>query len=435
MPHAGSMQMRLESHSQFTGSRCAHACCTRTDAAPLGCIHCVRVFVPFLCSALLQTEANVGRASAGASAMDIDEGKKAPAAAAPAVAGELPEQVLSLLTSTATALSKTRKATIKEAATSVASAADLQSFKIQDRSHPLHATTNPGILCVDISKANQDLILTGGNDGKAIVFQRSTGKIAAHINGHKSAVVAAKWHPTKEDVLFTASADYTANVWRNDGAGKYNVLHNLTGAKDALVGLSVHASGELVATGSKDSTWALYDVTRGGPELKRMATGAPMSTVAFHPDGVILAAGSATDGAIRVYDLKACKLAAELKGAHSGGITAFAFSENGFHCASAEASGVVKLWDLRKLANFHTINSVSIDGDKAGALVSSLVFDDSASYLAAATGSRVVVYGTKSWEEVTNLADHKDRVTGVAFGSQARTIVSVAMDRNLKVWA
>lgn len=371
--------------------------------------------------------------------MDIDDGKKgaAPAsaaAAAAAAAGELPESVVSILTNTSSALSKTRKATVKEAVAAAASASDLQQFKIVDKSHPLHATTNPGILCVDASKLNADLVLTGGNDGKALVFSRSSGKIASHISGHKSAVTSAKFSPSAADVLFTASMDHSAFVWRADGAGKYSAVHQLLGAKDSLVGLSVHASGQLVATGSKDGSWALHDVTLG-TEIKRMSCNAPLSTVNFHPDGVILAAGGAVDGVVRVFDLKSCKLAASLKDAHMGGITAFAFAENGIHCASSEASGVVKLWDLRKLANFQTIAPAPMDGDKAGAIVSSLAFDDSASYLAAATGSRVVIYGTKTWEEITNLHDHKDRVTGVAWGSQARSIVSVSLDRNLKVWA
>ena len=368
--------------------------------------------------------------------MDIDDGgkKAASAAAAAPSSGELPESVLTILTTTSTSLSKTRKATIKDAASVVASPPEIQALKIVDKSHSLHATTNPGILCVDVQKSNQDLILTGGNDGKALLFSRSSGKIAAHIAGHKSAIVAAKFSPTEPDVIFTASLDQSAMMWRADGAGKFNVVHSFSGARDALSSLSVHASGALVATGSKDGSWALYDATKG-TELKRVAVGSPLSTTNFHPDGVILSAGGATDGIVRVYDLKSCKLAASLKDQHTSGLTAFAFSENGFHCASGDVGGVVKLWDLRKLTAFQTLQPQAAEGDKAGPIVSALAFDDSSSYLAVASGSRVVIHGTKGWEQVMQLAEHKDRVTGVAWGSQARTIVSVGMDRQLKVWA
>ena len=115
-------------------------------------------------------------------------------------------------------------------------------------------------------------------------------------------------------------------------------------------------------------------------------------------------------------------------------IRAFAFSPNGFTCASADAAGVVKVWDLRKLAKCHTIDAQLTD---AGAVkpVSSLAFDESGGYLAVGSGARVAVYGTKAWEEVLSLTDHKDRVTAVGFAPNARALYSASADRNLKVFA
>lgn len=394
--------------------------------------------------ALVQTEANVAAAKAQqqtATPMEVEEGKKATSASAPststsaspaAVPGQLPDSVVATLTHTAGALSKTRKATVKEAAAAAATPADIQKFTVQDKSHPLHATTNPGILAVAINHTNQDLILTGGNDGQAILFNKSTGKIASHIKGHKSAVTAVNFHPTS-DLLFTASMDHTANIWRNDGSNKYVVAHHLTGARDVVSGLSVHASGDYLTTSSKDGSWSLYDVSTGA-DLKRVSGSVSLQTANFHPDGLIFAAGGA-DGQVRLYDVKSCTLATALAGQHAGPIAAFAFAENGFQCASAEQSGVIKLWDLRKLTSYHTIVSTAQDGDNVGSVVSSIAFDESASYLAAAVGSRVVVHHAKTFDEVTNLYEHKDRVTGLAWASQARGIVTVSLDRNLRVWA
>jgi len=389
--------------------------------------------------ALQQTEQNIGaamrHAGGGGTAMDIDEGKKAPAPAPAAAApGHLPAKIDQLLVDTSKSLSSTRKTRVKEAQSSVASIDDVRGFKVEGRSHPLHATTNPGILTLDIHKTNQDLLLTGGNDGQALVFNKATGKIASHLKGHKSAVTGVKFHPTSQDILFTCSLDFTANIWSNDGTGKYNVRHHLTGAQDALTGLSVHPSGDLLVTGGKDKSWAVYDV-REGVELNSMNAGSALSTIDFHPDGVILAGGGASDGVVRIFDLKAWKHAATLKDAHVGGITAFAFSENGYHCASGDSSGVIKLWDLRKLANFNTLQCRANEGDKAGSIISSIRFDDTASYLAASVGSHLSIYACKQWEEIHTLNDHKDRITDIAWGSQARTIATVSMDRNLKIYA
>lgn len=40
---------------------------------------------------------------------------------------------------------------------------------------------------------------------------------------------------------------------------------------------------------------------------------------------------------------------------HSGPITSIAFSENGYYLATAADDSSVKLWDLRKLKNFKTL--------------------------------------------------------------------------------
>ena len=50
------------------------------------------------------------------------------------------------------------------------------------------------------------------------------------------------------------------------------------------------------------------------------------------------------------------QVAASLEG-HKGPIHSISFSENGFYLATA-ADDCVKLWDLRKLKNFKTLDAV-----------------------------------------------------------------------------
>ena len=63
---------------------------------------------------------------------------------------------------------------------------------------------------------------------------------------------------------------------------------------------------------------------------------------------------------------------------HSGPITAISFSENGYYLATSTDDSSVKLWDLRKLKNFKTIQ---LDD---GYEVKDLCFDQSGTYLAVA---------------------------------------------------
>ena len=79
---------------------------------------------------------------------------------------------------------------------------------------------------------------------------------------------------------------------------------------------------------------------------------------------------------------------------NSGPISALSFSENGYYLATAGADdGCVKLWDLRKLKNFKTIQ---LD---EGYEVRDLSFDHTGTYLAVA-GTDVRVYLCKQWTDL-----------------------------------
>lgn len=85
------------------------------------------------------------------------------------------------------------------------------------------------------------------------------------------------------------------------------------------------------------------------PQVSSADFTAGYTSVQFHPDGLILATGTASK-VVRIWELRQVKNVAVFEG-HLGPVTALSFSENGYHLATAAAEGV-KLWDLRKLKNF-----------------------------------------------------------------------------------
>ncbi len=194
-----------------------------------------------------------------------------------------------------------------------------------------------------------------------------------------------------------------------------------------MADLSLHATGDYLASVSLDSTWALSDC-RTGQLLVTVANSSVQkgyTRAQFHPDGLILGTGTA-DSVVRMWDLKSLSNAASFE-EHSGKITALSFSENGYYLATAADDACVKLWDLRKLKNFKTIQ---LD---EGYEVRDLCFDQSGSYLAVA-GTDVRVYLCKQWTELKVFNDHTAMATGVRFGQNASYIASTSMDRTLKLY-
>ena len=112
---------------------------------------------------------------------------------------------------------------------------------------------------------------------------------------------------------------------------------------------------------------------------------------------------------------------------HSGPISAIAFSENGYYLATAADDSSIKLWDLRKLKNFKTLQL----HEKYE--IRDLAFDQSGAYLGVA-GSDVRVYLCKQWSELTMFNDHTAIATGIRFGHNSKFVASTAMDRTLKLY-
>ena len=58
----------------------------------------------------------------------------------------------------------------------------------------MHSASNPGILALDISPKNPSIILTGGNDRQAVVFNKDSEQVVATLKGHQKKVTHVIHH-------------------------------------------------------------------------------------------------------------------------------------------------------------------------------------------------------------------------------------------------
>lgn len=292
-------------------------------------------------------------------------------------------------------------------------------------SHPgLHSAGMPGILALDISSSDHSKILTGGNDKNATVFNKDTEQVVAILKGHTKKVTNVIYHP-EEDVVVTASPDHTIRVW-NVPTSQTTLL--LRCHEGPVTGLSLHPTGDYVLSTSLDKHWAFTDIRTGRLLTKVIDTAdSGLTTAQFHPDGLIFGIGT-ENSQVKIWDLKEQSNVANFPG-HTGPISAISFSENGYYLATAAADdGCVKLWDLRKLKNFKTIQL----GD--GYEIQDLCFDQSGTYLTIA-GTDIRIFLCKQWQELKTFNDHTAMATGVRFGKNAQYLASTSMDRTLKLYA
>lgn len=345
--------------------------------------------------------------------------------------GKLPQPIIQKMQEvSATLTNKRKKRVISD---SLSAPEEIAKLQIAASITP-HSTTQPGILSVNVHPVNDKMVLTGGVDHVAVLYDRAAGQITSKLTGHTKALRRVLQHPSAP-LAFTASDDATVRVWKQT-EGTWKTEHVLRDHRGAVRGLTLNASLEFIVTAGLDSHWNFYDIETGTclSKVKADEIETPIkegfTCAQFHPDGMILGTGTA-ENTVSIWDMRTLNNVATFE-SHAGLITSLSFSENGFYLATSSTDGTVKLWDLRKLVNFRTLTFEDSNPAKPTA-VNSTVFDFSGQYLAIAADN-IKIYSTKTWNEIKVISDHSAAVTDVAWGADAKWLASSSLDRHLNIY-
>jgi hypothetical protein len=190
----------------------------------------------------------------------------------------------------------------------------------------------------------------------------------------------------------------------------------LTGHTDVVTSVAFSPDGRLLASGSADKTIKLWEVASGS--LVRTLSGHTnyVKSVAFSPDGRLLASGSA-DKTIKLWEVASGSLVRTLSG-HTDYVTSVAFSPDGWLLASGSHDHTIKLWEvasgsLVRTLSGHTSYVTSVAFSPDGRLLASGSFDDTIKLWEVASGSLV-----------RTLTGHTDDVKSVAFSPDGRLLAS-----------
>ena len=142
--------------------------------------------------------------------------------------------------------------------------------------------------------------------------------------------------------------------------------------------------------------------------------------------GLIFATGE-TDGSLRIWDITSQENITTFE-AGTSDISSISFSENGYYLATCGVKCPdVKIWDLRKPDLLKTISLSKEDLHR-------VQFDYSGSYLGV-VGFKTHIYDTKTWTQFANFSDHKEIITDIKFGKNAKSFITTSMDRTMKIYS
>ncbi len=103
--------------------------------------------------------------------------------------------------------------------------------------------------------------------------------------------------------------------------------------------------GTTLASGSVDATVKLWDVATRTNIATLEGHTRGVNSVAFSPDGTLLASSGSTDDTVKLWDVATRTNIATLEG-HTGSVNSVAFSPDGRLLASASWDGTILLWDM-----------------------------------------------------------------------------------------
>jgi WD40 repeat protein/energy-coupling factor transporter ATP-binding protein EcfA2 len=295
--------------------------------------------------------------------------------------------------------------------------------------------TLPAVL--SLTFGDNDTLITGHTDATLRLWKISDRKEIAKLKGHSDVVSSVAFSPDGKTVV-TGSADDTAKLWdispQSQDIRPNEQRLNEQPPEVSSIAFFPGKEGNLLVCGRADGSIALWDPKSRREQPQHMdKSGAKVLSVVVLNDQTI--ASWSADQVARLWNPATGALPKSLPIPSASKVTSVAFSPDGKMLAIGSFDSTVMLWDISTEAKPIPLPLKDAEKEKHLGTIWSVAFSSDGKILATGSADRKIkLWDTSNGEILGTLLGHTDDVLNIAFSPDDELLASGSSDNTAKLW-
>jgi len=293
------------------------------------------------------------------------------------------------------------------------------------------------VSCLSFSSDGKHLAAGSENGAISVLFLGGAAAPQSVLDGPSEAITFLEWHP-KGNVLLAGSEDMNAYMWQ---AAKGQFMMAFSGHTKAITAGGFTEDGKRVVTVSKDASIRIWSPTLG-TTITRIQTGLPGIGAAFHAlNQEILAFGTMRNlaitgddrGKVYVCNIDTGKVLTECIG-HQNGVETIKFFSGALSdvgvvlnlVATSGGDGIIRVRDLDSNHERCTLRHSGV--------ISKVIWHPKVPVLVSVSSEGTIcMWNVRTSEKMVELSGHTDFITDVCWAMECKALVSSSGDGTIRL--